>query len=277
MDTSNRPCTIIEPGRRGNLPDFKELARYKGLLRALVWRNVRVRYKNTGLGMLWVVLQPLLQMGVYTLVFGLWARIPVGDVPYSVHVLSGLVLLFFINRVLSEAANVVRNNQALTRKVYFPKLLLPMMLVLSACVDLIVAMALFVMIVLLQGVAFEPTVLLAPLLLIWLIAFSCGLAVWFAALGIRFRDVAMLTPVMTMLLMFMSPVIYPVTMVPEYLLPIYSLNPMVGIVTTFRWLVLGIGPFIPVATLFSVIEVSILLLTGLMFFARTEQNFNDYL
>ena len=269
--------TIIEPGTNRYLPDMKELWRFRNLFYALVWRNVRIRYKNTALGAVWILLQPFLQMLVYTLVFGLWARIPVGDIPYSVHVLSGLVLLFFLTRVISESANVVRGNQSLTRKVYFPKLILPCTVTASAMVDLCVTQLLLLIIMTVQGVTPEATIVLAPIFLLLVVFWAFALSLWFSALGIRFRDLTLLIPVMTMLMMYMSPVIYPITIVPEYLLPIYALNPMVGIVTGFRWAVLGIEPFYPWMLGVTVVETLVVGITGLVYFVRTERSFNDFL
>ena len=269
--------TIIEPGTNRYLPDMKELWRFRNLFYALVWRNVRIRYKNTALGAVWILLQPLLQMLVYTLIFGLWARIPVGDIPYSVHVLSGLVLLFFLNRIITESANVVRGNQSLTRKVYFPKLILPCTVTASAMVDLCVTQLLLFIIMTVQGVTPEATIVLAPIFLLLVVFWAFALSLWFSALGIRFRDLTLLIPVMTMLMMYMSPVIYPITIVPEYLLPIYALNPMVGIVTGFRWAVLGIEPFYPWMLGVTVAETLLVGITGLIYFVRTERSFNDFL
>lgn len=272
-----RSVTVIKPGSSRYLPDLRELWDFRHLLAALVSRDVRVRYRNTALGTLWIMLQPLLRMLIYTLVFGLWARIPVGDLPYSVHVLSGLVLVFFLNRIVSESANAVQKNQGLTKKVYFPKLILPFVTVLSSMIDLAVALVLLFVIMAVQGVLPAATVVFAPIFLLVLIAWGFTLGIWFAALGIRFVDIAMITPIVTMLMMYLSPVIYPVSLVPDNLLPIYALNPMVGILTAFRWAVLGIEPFYPWTLGISIGATLVLGLLGLIYFVRTERNFNDYL
>jgi lipopolysaccharide transport system permease protein len=272
-----RPHLVIQPNSGRWWPDFAELRRFSGLLRALIWRNVRVRYKNTALGMFWILLQPFLQMLVYTIIFGIWARIPVGEIPYSIHVLSGLVLVFYVNRVLGESGNVVRANQSLTRKVYFPKLVLPCMVVAAATVDLGASLLLLAGMMLVLDVPVRSTVLLLPMVLLWVVAWAFAISVWFAALGIRYRDVTLVIPVLSMLMMYMSPVIYPISIVPEYLLPVYFLNPMVGIITTFRWLVLGVDQLYPLAILISVAEIIILGIVGLILFVRSEQSFNDYI
>lgn len=272
-----RNVTIIKPSNSRYLPDLLELWDFRHLLYALVWRNVRVRYRNTALGTLWIMLQPLLQMLVYTLIFGLWARIPVGDMPYSVHVLSGLVLVFFLNRIIGESTNAVHSNQSLTKKVYFPKIILPSVITISSAIDLTVAMGLLFIIMALQGVYPLATILYVPCLLLILLGWGFTLGIWFSALGIRFADITLITPIVTMLMMFMSPIIYPLTMVPQSILPIYALNPMVGIVTGFRWAVLGVEPFYPWTLAISIGEILILGVLGLIYFARTERHFNDYL
>lgn len=276
-DGARHNLTVIKPGNSRYLPDLHELWDFRHFLHALVWRNVRVRYRNTALGAMWIMLQPLMQMLVYTLVFGLWARIPVGDMPYSVHVLSGLVLVFFLNRIIGDSANAVRNNQMLTKKVYFPKLILPCTSTISSAIDLAVALVLLLVIMAVQGVFPRATVVYAPLFLLMLLAWGFTLGIWFAALGIRFVDIALVTPVVTMLMMFMSPIIYPLTLVPENLLPIYALNPMVGIVTGLRWALLGVEPFYLWTAAVSIGETLVLGLLGLIYFVRTERHFNDYL
>lgn len=272
-----RTMTVIEAKNERWLPDLDELWQFRHLIHSLTIRNVRVRYKNTALGTLWIMLQPLLQMAVYTLVFGLWARIPVGDIPFAVHVLTGLVLLFFLTRVISESGNAIRANQALTRKVYFPKMVLPIVIIGSALVDLLIAVGVMVVITLAFGVVPAWTVIFAPFFVLLLILWAFALSVWFTALGIRFRDLTLLVPVITMLMMYLSPVIYPVTLVPEQYLPIYALNPMVGILTGWRWAVVGLEPFHFWTVWIAIGEIFVIGVTGLLYFIRTERNFNDFL
>ena len=272
-----RGTTVIKPLSDAYFPDWAELWQFRGLFRALVWRNSKVRYRNMALGAAWSVLQPLLQMTIFTLIFSIWAGIRVTQVPYSVHVLSGLVLMFFINRVVGQAVNLIRSNSGLTNKVYFPKLVLPITLIVSELVDLVIVMLLLMCLMLVNGVAPAPTVLLVPLYLVLLIAWAACLSLWLSALGIRFNDLTAMLPMITMLMTYLSPIIYPITLVPEKYLALYALNPMVGIVTGFRWALFGAEPFYPWMGLITLAEIVVFGVLGLMYFTRTERHFNDYL
>ncbi len=270
--------TVITAGEYGRFGDFDEIWRYRHLLFTLVNRNVRVRYKNTALGMGWIVLQPGLQMLVYTLVFGIWARLPTGNIPYSVFVLSGLVQVFFINGIILGSAGAVRGNQGVSKKVYFPKSILPFVVILSSLVDYGVQFLLLLVIMALSGVFPSPNIIWFPFIFASLIMMLLGLSLWFTALGVRFRDVTLALPAISMLITFLSPVIYPITMVPEKYLTLYAwLNPFVGYVTALKWSIIGVEPFHPWMLGVSTSIAFVLLVTGFWFFVRTERDFNDYL
>lgn len=275
--TQAKDTTVIEPLAAPYFPDLRELWGFRNLFKSLVWRNFRVRYRNTALGVAWVILQPLALMFAFVQVFGIWAGFDVGDIPYSIHALSGLVILFFINRIISLSVNVVRENQSLTRKVYFPKLVLPCSLVTSELADLAVGIALLLFIMLVMGIYPAPTAPLALVFLGLLFAWGFALSVLLAALGIRFRDLSMIVPIFMLVQMYLTPIIYPLTDVPPENLIAYSLNPLVGIVSGFRWAMFGTQPFFPWMVGISVIETVVLGLFGLVYFTRTERDFNDFL
>ena len=272
-----REVTIIEPRKQAYLPDLQELWDYRNLFRSLVWRNFKLRYRHATLGTAWVILQPLLMMALFTVIFGAIAAMQVRNIPYSLHLLSGLILVFFLNRVTGDSLDVIRSNANLTRKVYFPKLLLPVAVVIAAVVDLVVMVLVLLAIMLMQGILPEPQFFLAFVymgaLVLWGLAASIGLA----ALGIRFRDLMLFMPLVTLLLTYLAPIIYPLTFVPEDKLIYYALNPMVGIVNGFRWTVFGIEPFYPWMGLMSLAITCVLGAIGLVHFVRTEQDFNDLL
>lgn len=272
-----REVTIIEPQREAYLPDLQELWGFRNLYRSLVWRNFKVRYRNATLGAFWVILQPLLVMTIFTLVFGRLAALQVKGIPYSLLLLSGLILLFFMNRVISESMNIIRTEANLTRKVYFPKLLLPLAVVTSAAVDLVVMAALLLAMMLARGIWPEPQAFMALGYLLLLLGLGIAFSVALAALGIRFMDLLLFMPLVTLLLTYLSPIIYPITFVPEHLLHYYALNPMVGIVNGFRWALFGIEPFYPWMGLQSLAVILVLGLAGLVYFVRTERDFNDLL
>lgn len=273
----DRKVTLVEPLTKSYFPDLQELWEFRGLLRSLIWRNFRVRYRNTVVGVAWVVLQPLAIMLVLFQVFGIWAGFAVERIPYPIHALSGLVLLFFVNRVIAGSIGVIRDNQDLTRKVYFPRLLLPSALVASELVDLTVALLLLVVIMLLYRVFPAPTAFLVFGYLLLLVAWAFSLSVCLAALGIRFHDLTLLLPIVTLLLLYLTPIIYPITFVPEKHLILYALNPLTGIVNGFRWALLGAEPFYPWMALITLAQTLVLGLFGLVYFTRTERDFNDFL
>ena len=279
----SRESTLIEPQTDSYFPDVRELWEFRNLLRTLMWRNFRVRYRNAALGVMWVVLQPLILMLVFVQVFNVWARIDVQEIPYSVHAISGLVLLFFANRMVSESINLVRSNQSLTRKVYFPKMLLPCALVGSELMDLAVGLVLMFVIMLLYGffgdgpIYPEPTTPLALFFLLLLVGWGFALSTCLAALGIRYHDLILIIPIVMLLQMYLAPVIYPITAVDPERMIYYALNPMVGIVNGFRWAVLGIGGEYLWTTWISIVEIFLLGLFGVVYFSRTERSFNDFL
>ena len=275
--TPTREAVVIEPRSNTIFPDWRELWAFRNLFRALVWRNFKVRYRNTALGVMWVVLQPLTMMLVFTMVFGLWVRMPLGDIPYSIHILTGLVLVFFINRVISESVNIIRSNQALTGKVYFPKLILPFALVAATIVDLVVMLAVLLLIMAMQGVYPSPRLLMLCYFLGLLVAWGVALSVCLAALGIRYRDLFFFMPIINLMLMYLAPVVYPITLVPEKYLPLLALNPLVGIVNGFRWALLDTQPFHMWLSYIALAEIALMGLLGLIYFMRTEYSFNDFL
>ena len=240
-----RAMTVIEPLPNAYFPDLRELWGFRGLFRAFVWRNFKVRYRNTALGVIWVVLQPLTMMLVFTQVFGLWVRVPSGDIPYSLYVLSGLALLFFVNRLIGDAVNIIRENQTLTSKVYFPRIILPFALVTSGLVDLLVTILLLFGMMFFHGVQPSPQFPMALCYILLLIGWAGALGICLAALGIRYRDLTFFLPIVMLFLMYMSPIVYPISFVPEEYLFWYALNPMVGIVNGFRWALLGVEPYYP--------------------------------
>lgn len=269
---------VISAGDRKRFGDFEEIWRFRHLLFTLVKRNVSVRYKNTAMGMFWIVLQPGLQMGVYTLIFGIWARLPTEGVPYAVFVLSGLVQVAFINGIINGSAGAVRSNQGVSKKVYFPKSILPFVVILTSLVDYGVQLVLLVAVMAINGVAPTANIIYLPFIFLSLLMMLVGLSLWFTALGVRYRDVTLALPAVSMLITFLSPVIYPITLVPAHLHAIYAtVNPFVGYVTALKWSIVGVEPFYPWMLGISSLYAVFFLITGFLFFVRTERDFNDYL
>jgi homopolymeric O-antigen transport system permease protein len=274
----SRAPRVIEANDGNHWPDRAELWRFRHLLYTLVERNVKVRYKNTGLGLFWMVLQPGLQVLIYTLIFGVFARLPTGGVPYAVFVLSGLFQIFFINTVISGSAGSVRANQGVSKKIYFPKLILPAVVIASALVDYGLHLLLLLAVMALNSFLPPLQILLLPLILLSLCVMLLGLSFWFTALGVRYRDVTLLMPSISMLIMYLSPVVYPITLVPVSYQPLYAmLNPFVGFITALKWCLVGAQPFHPWMLFYSIGASVVILIGGFFFFIRTERSFNDYL
>lgn len=228
------PVVLIEANRRLGALDFTALWQYRELFYFLMWRDVKVRYKQTLFGVLWAILQPLVTMLIFTYFFGRLARIPVDDIPYPLFFYAGLVLWTFFSSAVSNAANSLLSNTNLITKVYFPRLIIPGATVGAGLLDFAIAAALLVVLVL--AYRYPLTVgdlLLIPLaLLITLLAIAVG--VLLAALNVRYRDVRYALPFLLNIWMFVSPIIYPASLVPEEWRWVLALNPVTGIVEAFR-------------------------------------------
>jgi lipopolysaccharide transport system permease protein len=267
--------TLITPPRRWPVPDLRELWAYRELLYFLVWRDLKVRYKQTGLGVAWAILQPLLTMVVFSLFFGRLARVPSDGVPYPVFCLAGLVPWTFFSYGLTQSANSVVADQQLVTKVYFPRLAIPTATVLSGVVDLALAFVILLGMMLYYGVA--PTLhalWVVPLLLLAFVT-ALGAGLWLAALNVQYRDVRYTVAFLTQFWLFATPIAYPSSLLGEPWRTVYGINPMVGVVEGFRWALLGTdtapGPAIAVSSLAALL----LLVGGAFYFRRMEDTFAD--
>jgi len=255
-----------------------ELWSFRGLFLALVGRDLGVRYKQTLVGALWVVLQPVALMLVFTVFFGYLGRFSSDGLPYPVFALCGLLPWQLFARALNEGSVSVVANGGLVQKVYFPRILLPATVVVSALVDFAVAFVAVIALMAYYGIALTATSLLAPLLVALAIATSLGISLFFAALYVRFRDIRHVLPVLTQVWFFASPVFYSPSIVPDGYRTVYGLNPMVGVIEGFRWALLpGARP--PDWSMVAVSAVMALLLLGigLAYFRRHEATFADRL
>jgi lipopolysaccharide transport system permease protein len=269
------PEFVIEPAVGGSI-DFKELWQYRGLLRFLVWRDLKVRYAQTVLGVAWAVLQPLLTTIVFSVIFGSFAKVPSDGVPYPVFSLAALVPWTYFSTALSGAGNslVVSNN--LITKVYFPRLVIPLTPVLVGLVDVAISMLLLFGMMAWYHIA--PTLLsivLVPLLLIVSALLATGVGAWLAALNIKYRDVKYVLPFLVQLWMYASPIVYPSSIVPERVRWLYALNPMVGIIEGFRGALLGTSNTGWGAIALSIGTGLLIFLAGTMYFRRSERHFAD--
>jgi len=270
-----RTLTVIEPRRGWVGVDFAELWAYRELLYFLVWRDVKVRYKQTILGASWAVLQPLLTMVVFTLFFGRLARIPSDGVPYPLFSYAALVPWTFFATGLAAAAASLVSGANLIRKIYFPRLLMPVAAVAAGGVDFAIAFAVLVAMMLVYGFVPGLAVLWLPLLALLALVTALGVGTWAAAFNLQFRDVRYVVPFGVQLWLFATPIAYPSSLLAEPWRTLYAVNPMVGVVEGFRWALLGTatrpGPMIAV----SAAAALLILITGVLYFRRVERGFAD--
>jgi lipopolysaccharide transport system permease protein len=252
-----------------------ELWEYRELLFFLVWRDVKIRYKQTALGAAWAVLQPFFTMVVFSVVFGRLAGLPSDGVPYPVFTYSALLPWQLFAFALGESSNSLVAHQRLISKVYFPRLIIPLSSVGVGLVDFAVSFGVLLVLMAYYGIA--PTVALwtVPFWAMLAVTSALGVGLWLSALNVKYRDVRYTLPFVTQIWMFASPVAYASSLVPEAWRPLYALNPMVGVIDGFRWALLGTADPSPVTLLVSLAAVSTLLLTGLIYFRRTERTFAD--
>lgn len=268
------PTVVIAPSRGWSSLQLDRLWQYRELLYFMVWRDVKVRYKQTVLGVVWVALQPMLTVLIFTLLFGMLLKVPSGDMPYPVFALSGIVVWQYFTGSLSRVSGSLVNSAHLITKVYFPRLIIPLAGALSGLVDFFVGLGLMMITMVVYHV--RPTVMLAllPAFLLLAMITALGFGLWLAALNVRYRDVNHLVPFVIQTWMYATPIAYGSSLIPDHYRWILGLNPMTGVVEGFRWALLRQPPPGDLFVLSVLISV-IVLATGVMYFRRTEHEFAD--
>jgi lipopolysaccharide transport system permease protein len=255
--------------------DLQEIWRYRELLYFLVWREVKVRYKQAALGVAWAVLQPLMTMLIFTVVFGNFAKIPSDGLPYPVFAYAALLPWSCFAEAISRSGMSVVSDTNLVRKVYFPRLIMPLASVMTPVVDFCLSFLLLLCMMAWYHVIPTWGVILLPFFLLLAVLTALSVGLWLSALNVRYRDVRFTIPFLVLFWMYASPVAYPVSLVPEQWRLLFSLNPMVGVIEGFRWALLGkSSPDFQVIAI-STIGVLVLLISGLLFFKRMERTFAD--
>lgn len=268
------PTIVIRPPRKWVPVDLKELWAYRELITAFTMRDVKLRYKQTGLGIAWAVLQPVLTMVIFTVIFGRLAKIPSEGVPYPLFVLAALLPWTLFAEGLTRSTTSMITNANIMTKVYFPRLIMPLSSIISPLVDFAVSFVILIAMMVYYG--FMPTIniVFLPLFLLLALATSLGVGLWLSALNVRYRDFQYTIPFLIQIWMFASPVVYASSLVPESLRVWYGLNPMAGVIEGFRWALLGTGA--PGAmVLVSAGMVAALLISGMFYFRRMEQYYAD--
>ncbi|MBV8846858.1 MAG: ABC transporter permease [Bryobacterales bacterium] len=270
------PVIILQPQGRWPRLRLQDVWEYRDLLYFLVWRDVKVRYKQTVLGAAWAVLQPVLATIVFSIFFGRLAKVPSDGIPYPVFAYVALLPWQLFAFCLGESAHSLVTNQHLIKKVYFPRLVIPLSTVLTGLVDF--GVAFIVLLILLFAYGIVPTaasLVLLPPLLLFAIAAALSVGIWLSALNVQFRDVRYTLPFLTQIWMFATPVVYSSHLVPAKWRPLYGLNPMTGVVEGFRWVLLGHAKGGAPQIWVSAGIVVLLLVGGLFYFRRMESTFAD--
>ena len=267
--------TRIRPSSGWVSLNLKELWHYHELLYFLVWRDIKVRYKQTALGAAWAIIQPFCTMVVFSLFFGRLARVPSDGVPYPIFSYAALVPWTFFATGLAQASNSLVGSSNLVKKVYFPRLTIPISTVLSGVIDFALAFVVLIGMMAYYGIAPTSNIVWLPALLLLALVTSLGVGLWLSALNVQFRDVRYIVPFLTQFWMFATPIAYSSTLLSEPWRTIYGLNPMVGVVEGFRWALLGTNtrPGLTIAA--SSAAAVLLLLSGAYYFRRMEKTFAD--
>lgn len=265
----------IQPTKGWVRLGLKDLFEYRELVFFLTWRDIKVRYKQTVLGAGWAIIQPLFTMVVFTIFFGNLAQVPSDGIPYPIFSFAALVpWTFFANGLTSSSAVLVGSTNLVT-KVYFPRLAMPIASVLAGVVDLVIAMLVLVGLMIYYGVTPTIHILWLPGFMLLAVVTALGIGTWFAAMNVMFRDVRYVVPFLAQIWMFITPVVYPSSLIEEPWRTIYGLNPMAGVVEGFRWSLLG-SPAPPPAMLAASWAAGlVLLVTGFYYFRRMESSFAD--
>jgi lipopolysaccharide transport system permease protein len=275
IQNNQPPDIVIEPGRRWLDLRLGEIWKYRELLYFLVWRDLKVRYKQSVLGVLWIVLQPLLTMLVFTLLFNRILNVETGtDIPYPIFSYSGLLPWTYFSTALSKVTLSLVQDKNLLTKIYFPRLIIPLAGVLPGLVDFAIAFVILIGLMFYYQIIPDIRTLLLPVAMLLAVITALGTGLWFSALNVQYRDIQHIIPFFIQVWMFMTPIIYPITRIPEQWLWLYTLNPMVGVVQVFRAVLLNEPTALQYNGL-SIIVSLILLFTGTIYFRRMERIFAD--
>jgi homopolymeric O-antigen transport system permease protein len=272
---SQVPVIRISPSHGWVPLRLRDLWEYRELLYFLVWRDVKVRYKQTVLGIAWVIIQPVATTLIFTIIFGNLARMPSENLPYSLFALSGLVPWNYFSGAFSRGSVSLVGSAHLISKVYFPRLIIPISSVLGGLVDLVIVMGLVFALMIWFGIQLSLAVLALPLYVLLAIVTALAVSMWLSALNVQYRDVSYLVPFVAQFWLYATPVVYPSSLVPEKWRLFYALNPMVSVVEGFRWTLFGSGDSPGIMLGVSIAVVLGMLISGAFFFKRMEKSFAD--
>lgn len=271
----NHSHIVIEPPKGWAPLALGELWKFRELLFFLTWRDIKVRYKQTALGASWAVLQPVLTMIIFSIIFGGLAKLPSDGIPYPIFTFTALLPWQLFAFALSQSSNSLVGSQNLISKVYFPRLVVPFSSVLAGVVDFAIAFVVIVGLLFYYGIGLTPTILLLPLFLLLALISALAVGLWLSALNVKYRDIRYVVPFLTQFWMYATPIAYSSSLIPEKWRWLYSLNPMTGVVEGFRWAILGKSSLDVLSLGISAFMVIALLIGGLYYFKRMETSFAD--
>jgi lipopolysaccharide transport system permease protein len=266
---------VIEPSRSWLRLDLGDLWRYRELLFFLAWRDIKVRYKQTLLGATWAVIQPLLTMIIFSVIFGQLAGLPSEGIPYPVFTYTALLPWQLFAFALTQSSNSLVGSQNLVSKVYFPRLVIPIASVMPGLVDFAVSFLVLMGLMAFYGIPLTERLLVLPALLLLALMTAMAVGLWLSALNVQYRDVRYVVPFLTQFWMYATPIAYSGTLIPEKWRLLYALNPLTGVVEGFRWALLGKSDGIGAMIWVSTAMVVLLLVSGLIYFKRMEDTFAD--
>jgi lipopolysaccharide transport system permease protein len=268
--------TRIRPASRVPHIELRELWQYRELAATFAWRDLKVRYKQSLIGVAWAIIQPVMTMIVFTFIFGTFAKVPSQGLPYPVFSYSGILPWTYFATALGAASGSLAMNSTLVTKIYFPRILLPIAAITVPAVDFVLASSVLFGLMAYYSLSVGPHVLLAPLFMVLAAATALGVGLIFSVINVRYRDVPYAIPFIIQIWLFLSPVIYPIKALHQpWERLILSLNPMSGVITGFRWALLGTPPPSPLLILLSVLSACGFLAFGVVFFRRSEPRFAD--
>ena len=275
MSVATEPTVVIQPSRGLFHLDLNAVWQYRELLYFLVWRDLKVRYKQTALGVAWAILQPLMTMVIFSVIFGTFARIPSDGLPYPIFAYTALLPWTYFSQAMGLCSRSIVSNSGLITKVYFPRLIIPLSSTMIPAVDMCISFVPLLGLMMWFGITPTRGVLALPLFLLLALMTALSVGLWLSPANVKYRDVAYTLPFLTQFWMYASPVVYPVSLVPERWRWLYSLNPMVGVIEGFRWALLGkASPDFRAMAVSSVVVLA-LLVGGIVYFKRMERTFAD--
>ncbi len=266
---------VIEPGSKWFSLGLKEVWAYRELLYFLVWRDIKVRYKQTVLGVAWAVLQPVMTMVIFSFIFGSLANLPSDGIPYPIFTFTALLPWQLFSQSLAQSTSSLVTSKNLITKIYFPRLVIPVASPLSSLVDFFISLVVLVGLMIFYRIELTPRIIFLPFMIAFAVLTSLSVSLWLSSLNVRYRDIQHTIPFIIQFWQYATPIAYSISIIPEEWRMLYGLNPMVGVVEGFRWALLGKSVDLGFPFYLSILIVVILFIGGLISFKKMEDTFAD--